>query len=44
LRSGASLPVRFLATDSPERFARVGAAFLGAPIDPAQVELIDLGA
>jgi glutamate racemase len=37
--SGAA---RFLATDSPERFARVGAIFLGRPIDPATVELIDL--
>lgn len=33
---------RFLATDSPERFARVGAIFLGRPIDPATVELVDL--
>jgi glutamate racemase len=35
---------RFLATDSPERFARVGAIFLGRPIDPATVELVDLRA
>jgi glutamate racemase len=35
---------RFLATDSPERFARVGAIFLGRPIDPASVELVDLRA
>jgi glutamate racemase len=34
--------VRFLATDSPERFARVGAIFLGRAIDPASVELVDL--
>jgi glutamate racemase len=34
--------VRFLATDSPERFARVGAIFLGRAIDPAAVELVDL--
>jgi glutamate racemase len=33
---------RFLATDSPERFARVGAIFLGRPIEPASVELVDL--
>jgi len=33
---------RFLATDAPERFARVGAIFLGRPIDPAAVELVDL--
>jgi glutamate racemase len=36
--------VRFFATDSPERFARVGATFLGRPIDPASVELVDLHA
>ncbi len=30
----------FLATDSPERFARVGAIFLGSP--PEGVELVDL--
>ena len=34
--------VRFLATDSPERFARVGAVFFGRPIDEASVELVDL--
>jgi glutamate racemase len=34
--------MRFFATDSPERFARVGAIFLGRPIDAADVELIDL--
>ena len=34
--------VRFLATDAPERFARVGAIFLGRAIDPAAVELVDL--
>ena len=33
---------RFFATDSPERFARVGAIFLGRPIDVARVELVDL--
>jgi glutamate racemase len=40
--SGAVRIVRFLATDSPERFARVGAIFLGQPIAPAEVELVDL--
>jgi glutamate racemase len=35
---------RFFATDSPERFARVGEIFLGRPIDAASVELIDLRA
>jgi glutamate racemase len=34
--------MRFFATDSPERFARVGAIFLGRTIDVADVELIDL--
>lgn len=32
----------FLVTDSPDRFARVGETFLGQPIDPGRVELIDL--
>jgi glutamate racemase len=30
------------ATDSPERFARVGSRFLGESFDPSQVELVDL--
>ena len=38
---GAPQAPRFLATDSPERFARVGEIFLGRPIAGA-VELIDL--
>jgi glutamate racemase len=33
---------RFLVTDAPERFARVGRIFLGAPVDADAVELIDL--
>lgn len=33
---------RYLVTDAPERFARVGELFLGAPIHPDSVELIDL--
>ena len=33
---------RFLATDSPERFARVGSRFLGRTLQPADIELIDL--
>jgi glutamate racemase len=32
----------FLATDAPDRFARVGEIFLGRPIDPGTVELVDL--
>jgi len=35
---------RIFATDSPERFARVGAVFLGRPIDAETVELVDLRA
>jgi glutamate racemase len=35
-------PHRFLATDAPDRFARVGEIFLGETIDPGSVELIDL--
>jgi glutamate racemase len=33
---------RFLVTDAPERFARVGAIFLGEPIGQERVELVDL--
>lgn len=32
----------FLATDAPDRFARVGEIFLGQAIDPGRVELVDL--
>jgi glutamate racemase len=32
----------FLATDAPDRFSRVGEIFLGAPIDPGSVEVVDL--
>jgi glutamate racemase len=39
-----ALPSRFLATDAPERFARVGEIFLGRAISPASVELVDLQA
>jgi glutamate racemase len=42
--SGLGAPHRFLSTDAPERFARVGSLFFGADIDPAQVELVDLAA
>jgi glutamate racemase len=42
-KPGAPLAsMRFFATDSPERFARVGAIFLGRPIDASDVELTDL--
>ena len=36
---GAAL---FLATDAPDRFANVGEIFLGSPIDPGSVEVVDL--
>ena len=35
-------PHRFLATDAPDRFARVGEIFFGHPIDPGAVEQVDL--
>jgi glutamate racemase len=35
-------PPRFLATDAPERFARVGEIFLGRKIAPESVEQVDL--
>ena len=34
--------VTLLATDGPERFARVGAVFLGRPLLAADVEIVDL--
>jgi len=44
LDAGGSRPghVRLLATDSPERFARVGARFLGSSIAERSVEMVDL--
>jgi glutamate racemase len=39
---GGGPAIRFFATDSPERFARVGAIFLGRAIDESHVELVDL--
>jgi glutamate racemase len=39
---GKTPPPSFLVTDFPERFARVGSIFLGEPILPETVELIDL--
>jgi glutamate racemase len=42
--AGGAGTTRFFATDSPERFARVGEIFLGRPIDVGSVELIDLRA
>ena len=43
-RTPAADKARFFATDSPERFARVGAIFFGRPIDATAVELVDLRA
>ena len=40
--AGAAGKIRFLATDSVERFVRIGTRFLERPIDPEEVELIDL--
>ena len=40
--SGTKPSHSFLATDAPDRFARVGEIFLGTPIDPGKVELVDL--
>ena len=42
LHDGKAAPPLFLATDAPDRFSRVGEIFLGTPIDPGQVQLIDL--
>lgn len=44
LRAPAGGPggAKFLATDAPTRFARVGAVFLGEAIAPEGVELVDL--
>ena len=41
-RTSGARTLRFLATDAPERFARVGELFLGAKISAADVELVDL--
>ncbi len=42
--AGAKPRLTFLATDAPDRFARVGEIFLGRAIDPGSVELVDLQA
>lgn len=41
-RVDGSGSVTFLATDGAERFATVGSRFLGTPLDPAAVEIVDL--
>jgi glutamate racemase len=40
--SSGSGSVKLLATDGAERFARVGAVFLGQPLSAADVEIVDL--
>jgi glutamate racemase len=42
LNHNQTLPPRFLATDAPGRFAHLGEIFLGEPIDPGAVTLVDL--
>jgi glutamate racemase len=42
MRGSRTGDVRLLATDSPERFARVGARFLGSSIAEKAVQTIDL--
>jgi len=42
LNIGTAEPPRFLATDAPGRFAHLGEIFLGEPIDPGAVTLVDL--
>lgn len=42
LHAGGAQPSQFLATDAPGRFAHLGEIFLGEPIDPGNVNLIDL--
>jgi len=39
---GSRGTIRLLATDSAERFARVGGTFLGHPLQAAEVEVVDL--
>jgi glutamate racemase len=41
-QDGGAGRVELLATDGPERFARVGAVFLGQPLAPGDVEIVDL--
>lgn len=41
-QEGAASRPTLMATDGPERFARVGSLFLGEPFDASQVELVDL--
>jgi glutamate racemase len=43
LRGGRAASPRLMATDGPERFARVGSRFLAESFGAEQVELVDLG-
>ena len=42
LNDGPGGSALFLATDAPDRFANVGEIFLGSPIDPGSVEVVNL--
>ena len=42
LHDGSAQKPIFLATDAPGRFAHLGETFLGEPIDPGSVTLVDL--
>jgi glutamate racemase len=42
LQTGGAAASLFLATDAPGRFAHLGEIFLGEPIDPGSVTLVDL--
>jgi glutamate racemase len=42
IANGGPASLSFLATDAPDRFAGTGEIFLGRPIDPGSVELVDL--
>jgi glutamate racemase len=42
LAPGGGGATRFLATDGPERFARVGSQFLGRPLTAADIEVVDV--
>jgi hypothetical protein len=41
-RTAGSQSLQFIATNGPERFARVGSRFLGRTIEARRIELIDL--
>lgn len=41
-KAGPAVRTHFLATDSPDRFARVAPRFLPATLSPSEIELVDL--